>query len=299
MIMLLAIWSITFAGGDDNALADSLAKSFSKPVVILADGRKPWPSVKESADSEAGLLAKLRQRFSIGGEQGIGAAPLGWPTGFAFKQAHNVYALNKVIYPQVVEETMSERISVQTEGKQVFQLHQIKLRGPKLKWHWFYNSVFLCSSARDSRTKDFLLGIAQAVGAKLTRSGDSHFLAFDPAVFKSRSLAAAQDPARTKLVGLDIEVWFRAQILKDMSDADISKAFETAGTRTRRVATPGTPLYRACINRIEWRYGSDRKVMETIRENTGENPIVQAVIDAGGAVSVSIRNRNGKWGILL
>ncbi len=298
-LAILASVSFDFRGGTDNELTLALSTRFGRPVVMLAGERSTWKPISESAKTESGLLERLGAFIRIKDQSALGTANLAWPRGFAFKQAVSGYYLGKKIYQGEIGPNESGLISVATKGQQVFQLPQIRVKGYKIHWHWFYASAFLTSQVVKASPDDFYHCVANALGATLTIKDKVVDFKFDPAEFRNRSVAAARPFQSKDPTFFDIEIWFRAEMLKGMSDNDIAVAFAEPTTNTRIVAREGTSLYDACRRRINLKYGNDASIMELLQKNEGDDPIIAAEMKASGVMSVSIRNRNGKWGILL
>lgn len=298
--LLAIVTSFSFPGGSDNELVGALSKTFSRPVVLLADGTKPWHAINETAKSETLLMERLGGSFRIRASAALGISGLGWPSGIAFKYASR-YNLNRRMLQGLVAPDSQGRFSVETSGKEVFGLTQVQLGKGKLRWHWFYGNAYLTASVKGCPSHQFLDCLANSLGASLIIDESGANLGFDAVEFKRRSLAAASsiNPARQIPKGLDVEIWFRALVLRPMTDEAIAKAFETPQTMTRIAAEPGSALYEACMNRVQWKYGDDPTIMQLIKDNAGDNPKVEAMMRAGGAMSVGINSREKKWGIML
>lgn len=296
--LFLATATFAFGGGSDFALTKELASQFKQSVVLLA-GTVQWPAIKASADSRIELIRVLRNRLQILGTNGLGVAPRQWPVPLTFKLGVGLYPDRQVVPAPVVGSSEGGSVVLHWKEPHLFDLNRVSKLNKPLRWHWYYESARFVAQINECTTNDFLQMLADAAGATLVERKEEYYLDLDVKEYRRRSFANGPTPLGPPLKGLPLELWFRCELIRKMSDRQIADAMSSQDKRTRLEAPSGSSLFSLCMKRVQWKHSEDPSFLSIILAKAGEHPLVYALFHADGGVSVGIRNPDTKWGILL
>ena len=186
--LLALIGTVTFSGGNINALAKTMAEATGQNVVIFQSFTDQVKAVTFDPGDLTSMARAIRAKTGLSIAPGVELALSdGYITPERVRPITSRFPVEYVELPRTA--FVDHKITFRTEKSERLNIGALARApfGKPLTVHWIYDRSPVAIQANEMPERDFLSHLAKALGARLIDSPKEYRLDFDPLEFKKRA----------------------------------------------------------------------------------------------------------------
>ncbi|MFN3730187.1 MAG: hypothetical protein ACK4XJ_10780 [Fimbriimonadaceae bacterium] len=321
-VLSIAASTITFEGGNDQALVKALARQTGKSVWTVVDPERTWPKFEAKYDPEKDDLAQV-VGYKLGcsvvqTENALVLRPA-WSMWYFSQQNRQNYdyfieqRLLKSGYATKLAEVIDERVRFAPNGV-AHPLYRAAPTGTtkRLRWHWFFEGAWLAIDGPELDQGPYLEAMAKALSGEVRETDETIRIDLDAAEFKRRAVATydafadVRDPAAFMP---SASAKYASAVFQRLTPDEIQKAYRDPSTETE---FPNLAADRQIQDLARLRLREDKKVNlgsvdpgesnipPTIYSKINfEGPLIPVIFPPNNNVLTKIRSFDGRESLVF
>lgn len=254
-------------------LAEAIHRETKKTTVICSPRRDSFVKAASSSlpDDLQALSASLKT--STGLRQVLPSeACFAWPSYPGKMTKSSFFGSRQAEEEPVTKDQGSLSIRARkvttSQGSSRLFLQNLPLAGfsKPVTVHWFLHPLSVTLSCEEESEETVLRLIAEAVGAEFSESANGYRIGFSASRFRTRAIASYKDPeimAAREITKEDSA--FFVEALKQFTDEEITKVYESPGGYLQSPAMPGIKAHTLMKARIAKEFDSPSEILSPSR----------------------------------